>query len=64
MPILQFTGEGVRIADVSNSPAAMQIAKGDVIISFDGKTVKNLKDYPTIKEQTSDTGEAFHRQKW
>lgn len=47
MPDFAFTGEGVRIADVSeNSPAAnAKLQKGDVIISFDGKAVKSLKDY-------------------
>jgi hypothetical protein len=47
MPDFAFSGEGVKIADVSeNSPAAnAKLQKGDVIISFDSKPVKNLKDY-------------------
>jgi S1-C subfamily serine protease len=47
MPDFAFSGEGVKIADVSeNSPAAnAKLQKGDVIITFDGKPVKNLKDY-------------------
>ncbi len=59
MPDFAYSGEGVRIGGVSDdSPAAkVGLIKGDVIISFDGKTVKNLKDYSNyLKEhQPGDT---------
>ncbi|NHZ84908.1 MAG: M20/M25/M40 family metallo-hydrolase [Planctomycetia bacterium] len=54
MPDFAYSGEGVRIAGVSDeSPAAKAgLVKGDVIIAFDGKPVKNLKDYSNyLKEQ-------------
>ncbi|MDY0082732.1 MAG: PDZ domain-containing protein [Ignavibacteriaceae bacterium] len=53
MPDFAYTGEGVRIADVSeNSPAAnVKLQKGDVIIGFDDKPVKNLTDYSNYLKQ-------------
>ncbi len=53
MPDFSFNGEGVRIADVSeNSPAAnAKLQKGDVIIGFEGKPVKNLTDYTNFLKQ-------------
>ncbi len=53
MPDFAYTGEGVRIADVSeNSPAAnAKLQKGDVIIGFDDKPVKNLTDYSNYLKQ-------------
>ena len=47
MPDFVFSGEGVKIAGVSDdSPAAKAgLVKGDVIIAFDSISVKNLKDY-------------------
>lgn len=59
MPDFVFSGEGVKIAGVSDdSPAAKAgLVKGDVITAFDGKPVKNLKDYSNyLKEhQPGDT---------
>ena len=53
MPDFSFSGEGVRIADVSeNSPAAVaKLQKGDVIVAFDGKQVKSLKDYSNFLKE-------------
>ncbi len=53
MPDFTFTGEGVKIADVAeNSPAANAgLQKGDIIIGFDGKPVKNLTDYSNYLKQ-------------
>lgn len=54
MPDFTFNGEGVRIADISdNSPAAAaKLQKGDVIVAFNDKPVKNLKDYSNyLKER-------------
>ena len=53
MPDFAFTGEGVRIADVSeNSPAAnAKLQKGDVITAFENKPVKNLKDYSNFLKE-------------
>lgn len=47
MPDFAYSGEGVKIAGVSDdSPAAKAgMLKGDVIKAFNGKEVKNLKDY-------------------
>jgi len=47
MPDFVYSGEGVKIAGVSDdSPAAKAgLIKDDVIIAFNGKSVKNLKDY-------------------
>ncbi len=47
MPDFVYSGEGVRIAGVSDdSPAAKAgLVKGDVITAFDGKQVQNLMDY-------------------
>jgi len=59
MPDFVFSGEGVKIAGVSDdSPADKAgLVKGDVIIAFDDKLVKNLKDYSNyLKEhQPGDT---------
>ena len=47
MPDFAYSGEGVKIGGVSDgSPAAKAgLLKGDVITEFEGKPVKNLKDY-------------------
>ncbi len=47
MPDFVYSGEGVKIAGVSDdSPAANAgLIKDDIITAFDGKPVKNLKDY-------------------
>ena len=47
MPDFAYSGVGVKIAGVSaDSPAAKAgLVKGDVVTSFNGKPVKNLKDY-------------------
>lgn len=59
MPDFAYSGEGVKIAGVSDdSPAAKAgLVNGDVITAFDGKPVKNLKDYSNyLKEhQPGDT---------
>ncbi|MDT3695744.1 MAG: M20/M25/M40 family metallo-hydrolase [Ignavibacterium sp.] len=53
MPDFTFTGEGVKIADVAdNSPAAnANLQKGDVIIGFEEKPVKNLTEYSNYLKQ-------------
>lgn len=53
MPDFTFNGEGVKIADVAdNSPAANAgLHKGDVIIGFDDKPVKNLTEYSNYLKQ-------------
>lgn len=53
MPDFTFNGEGVKIADVAdNSPAANTgLQKGDVIIGFDDKPVKNLTEYSNYLKQ-------------
>lgn len=53
MPDFTFNGEGVKIADVAdNSPAANAgLQKGDVIIGFDDKPVKNLTEYSNYLKQ-------------
>lgn len=59
MPDFVYSGEGVKIAGVSDdSPADKAgLVEGDVIIAFDGNSVKNLKDYSNyLKEhQPGDT---------
>ncbi len=59
MPDFAFSGVGVKIAGVSDgSPAAKAgLLKGDVVAAFNGKPVKNLKDYSNyLKEhQPGDT---------
>jgi len=47
MPDFSYSGEGVKVGDVSDgSPAALAcILKGDIIKSFNGKGVKDLKEY-------------------
>ncbi|NOX64707.1 MAG: PDZ domain-containing protein, partial [Chlorobi bacterium] len=47
MPDFAYSGKGVKIGGVSDgSPAAEAgLLKGDVITEFNGKPVKNLKDY-------------------
>lgn len=59
MPDFAYSGEGVKIAGVSDdSPAAKAgLLKGDVVTAFNGKPVKNLKDYSNfLKEhQPGDT---------
>jgi len=59
MPDFAFNGEGVRIAGVMDNAPAFKagMLKGDIVIAFDGKIVKNLKDYSNyLKEhQPGDT---------
>jgi hypothetical protein len=59
MPDFVYSGEGVKIAGVSDdSPAAKAgLVIGDVVIAFNGKSVKTLKDYSKyLKEhQPGDT---------
>jgi aminopeptidase N len=59
MPDFVFSGEGVKIAGVSDdSPAAKAgLIKDDVITAFNGNSIKNLKDYSNyLKEhQPGDT---------
>jgi len=59
MPDFAYSGEGVKIGGVSDgSPAAAAgLLKGDIITEFDGKPVKNLRDYSKyLKEhQPGDT---------
>jgi aminopeptidase N len=47
MPDVGYSGEGVRIAAVSEgSPGAKAgLIEGDIILSFDGQAVKNLREY-------------------
>ncbi len=53
MPDFAYSGEGVKIAGVSeDSPAAKAgILKDDVITAFNGKAVKNLKDYSNFLKE-------------
>lgn len=53
MPDFAYSGEGVKIGGVSDdSPAAKAgLLKGDVITSFNGKPVKNLKDYSNLLKE-------------
>lgn len=59
MPDFAYSGKGVKIGGVSDgSPAAEAgLLKGDVITEFNGKPVKNLKDYSNYlkKHQPGDT---------
>jgi hypothetical protein len=53
MPDFAYSGEGVRIAGVSDGSAAAKanLMKGDVIVAFDGKPVKNLTDYSNFLKE-------------
>ena len=53
MPDFEFTGEGVKIGAVmADSPAEKSgLLKGDVIVKFDDKPVKNLKDYSNLLKE-------------
>ncbi len=53
MPDFAYSGEGVKIAGVSdNSPAAnANLQKGDVITAFNDKPVKNLTDYSNFLKE-------------
>jgi hypothetical protein len=53
MPDFQFTGEGVKIGAVmADSPAEKSgLLKGDVIVKFDDKPVKSLKDYSNLLKE-------------
>ncbi len=59
MPDFVYSGEGVKIAGVSEDSSADKagLLKGDVITAFNSKPVKNLKDYSNyLKEhQPGDT---------
>lgn len=59
MPDFAYSGDGMKIAGVADeSPVAKAgLIQGDVITAFDGKPVKNLKDYSNyLKEhQPGDT---------
>ena len=50
MPDFRFQGPGVRIGGVTpGSPAEKAgLAKGDILISFDGKPVKDLRGYTDL----------------
>jgi hypothetical protein len=53
MPDFEFTGEGVKIGAVmADSPAEKSgLLKGDVIVKFDDKPVKSLKDYSNLLKE-------------
>ena len=53
MPDFAYSGVGVKIAGVSDdSPAAKAgLLKDDVIVAFDGKPVKSLKDYSNFLKE-------------
>ncbi|MCH7964368.1 MAG: M20/M25/M40 family metallo-hydrolase [Bacteroidetes bacterium] len=53
MPDFEFTGEGVKIGAVMpDSPAEKSgLLKGDVIVKFDDKPVKNLRDYSNLLKE-------------
>jgi hypothetical protein len=53
MPDFQFTGEGVKIGAVmADSPAEKSgLLQGDVIVKFDDKPVKSLKDYSNLLKE-------------
>lgn len=53
MPDFSFSGEGVKIAAVSDdSPGANSgLLIGDIIKKFDGKVVKNLRDYSNLLKE-------------
>ncbi len=53
MPDFEFTGEGVKIGAVMpDSPAEISgLVKGDIIVKFDDKPVKNLKDYSNLLKE-------------
>ena len=53
IPDFTYSGEGVKIAAVSKgSPAEKAgLKKGDVIKIFDGKIIKNLKDYSKLLKE-------------
>ena len=53
IPDFEFTGEGVKIGAVMpDSPAEKSgLLKGDVIVKFDDKPVKNLKDYSNLLKE-------------
>jgi len=50
---VSFTGEGVKIGAVMpDSPAEKSgLLQGDVIVKFDDKPVKNLKDYSDLLKE-------------
>ena len=53
MPDFSFSGEGVKIAAVSDdSPGAKAgLMVGDIVKKFDGKDVKNLKEYSNLLKE-------------
>ncbi len=53
MPDFEFTGEGVKIGAVmSDSPAEKSgLLKGDVIVKFDDKPVKDVKGYSNLLKE-------------
>jgi len=53
MPDFAFSGEGVKIAGISEGSAADNagLLKGDIIIKFNDKDIKNLKEYSNQLKQ-------------
>jgi hypothetical protein len=50
MPDFAYAGVGVKIAAITEGSPADQagLVQGDIIVTFDGKTVKNLREYSNV----------------